>query len=511
LKEFINNMPNKFFIPFLVIMFFISSFAQEKKNLIVSSDTLPNYSYSTISEFWAQMDDIFNDPNFSNANWGVLIQSLETGEYFYKRNEDKLFRPASNMKLVTTAAGLILLDPEYKFSTTLFMDGTMDGSILKGDLIIQGGGDPTISGRFYNGDIYKVYNNWADSLLTIGIDEIDGNIIGDDNLFDDVGLGAGWSWDYETYWFSAPSGAISFNDNCVDIVVSVDSVTNRPKINISPETKYITLVNDISVVSKDTAALIDVYRERGTNIVNVFGTIRKGRDAIKTYATVNNPTQYAMVVLKEVLERKGIKVKGYAVDIDDVEEPIDFSKMDQLFIHYSPPLKDIVKVINKNSQNFFAEQLLKTIGLEEEGYGTVENGVKAVSDVLNEMGIDPESMAMVDGSGLSQLDLISPRHLVNILSYMFKSEYFIPFYNSLPIAGIDGSLGTRMKGTRAENQVRAKTGYLAYVRSLSGYAYTGDNEPVAFSIIANNFTVPVKLAENIQDLVCLRLVNFRRK
>ena len=492
-------------------MLFTSSFSQEEKNLIVETDTIPNYSYSTIQEFWVQMDDIFNDPNFSNANWGVLIQSLETGEYFYKRNEDKLFRPASNMKLFTTAAGLILLGTEYKFSTSLFMNGTMDGSILKGNLIIQGGGDPTISGRFYNGDIYKVFNDWADSLLAIGIDEIDGNIIGDDNLFDDAGLGAGWAWDYESYWFSAPSGAISFNDNCVDIVVSVDSVTGHSKINISPDTKYITLVNDVSVVSKDTATSIDVYRERGTNIINVFGTIKMGRDSVKTFATINNPTQYSMVVLKEVLERKGIKVKGYAVDIDDVEEPIDFSKMDLLFVHYSPPLKDIIKVINKNSQNFFAEQLLKTIGLEKEGYGTIENGVKAVSNVLNEMGINPESLVMVDGSGLSQLNLVSPRHLISLLSYMFNSNYFIPFYNSLPIAGVDGTLGTRMKGTRAENEVRAKTGYLAFGRSLSGYAYTGDNEPVVFSIISNNFTVPVKLAENIQDLVCLRLVNFRRK
>jgi D-alanyl-D-alanine carboxypeptidase/D-alanyl-D-alanine-endopeptidase (penicillin-binding protein 4) len=294
-------------------------------------------------------------------------------------------------------------------------------------------------------------------------------------------------------------------------VVSVDSVSKQAKINILPDTKYITLVNDVSVVSEDTITSIDVYRERGTNIIKVFGTIKSGKGTVKTFATVNNPTQYSMVVLKEVLERKGIKVKGYAVDIDDFEEPINFSMMEHLFVYYSPPLKDIIKVINKNSQNFFAEQLLKTIGLEKEGYGTTENGIEAVSNVLKEMGINPEGLVMADGSGVSQLNLISPRHFINVLSYMFNNDYFIPFYNSLPIAGIDGTLGTRMKGTRAENLVRAKTGYLAYGRSLSGYAYTGDNEPVAFSIIANNFTVPVKLAENIQDLVCLRLVNFRRK
>jgi len=509
LRKSINNMRNKYYVLLLIFIYSYIAFPQDEP--VIITDTVQNYSYSSIQEFWIQMDDIFDDPNFNNAHWGVLIQSLETGEYFYKRNEDKLFRPASNMKLFTSAAALILLGSEYKFSTSVFMNGKLDGSILRGNLIVQGGGDPTISGRFHNGDIYKVFNDWADSLLGIGIDEIDGNIIGDDNLFNDVGLGSGWSWDYESYWFSAPSGAISFNDNCVDIIVSVDSITRRPKINFSPETKYITLLNNISVVTKDTVNSIDVYRERGTNIINIFGTIKKGRDTVKTYATINNPTQFAMVVFKEVLENKGIKVNGFAVDIDDVEEPIDYSNIDELFEYYSPPLKDIVKVINKSSQNFSAEQLLKTIGLEKEGYGTSENGIKEILNVLKEMGINPESLVMVDGSGLSQLNLVSPRHIVNLLGYMSKNEYFIPFYNSLPIAGIDGTLGTRMKSTRAVNNIRAKTGFLTYGRSLSGYAYTGDNEPIAFSIITNNFTVPVKLAENIQDLVCLRLANFRRK
>lgn len=494
-----------------VILWSLFLYPQEEKTISVMTDSLPNYSYSTIHELWMQLDDIFNDPNFSNARWGVLIQSLETGEYFYKRNEDKLFQPASNLKLFTTAAGIILLGSEYKFSTSLFMNGNLDGSILRGNLIVQGGGDPTISGRFYNGDMFKVFNDWADSLIAFGIDEISGNIIGDDNLFDDVGLGKGWAWDYESYWFSAPTGAISFNDNCVDITVSVDTMNMKPVVQVSPNTKYITLINEVSLVLKDTATSIDVHRERGTNIIKVFGTIRKNSPPVKTFATINNPTQYAMVVLKDVLEKKGIKVSGYAVDIDDLEEPFDFSSMEHLFTYYSPPLKDIIKVINKNSENFFAEQLLKTIGLEKEGYGTAENGIKAVSDVLQEMGINPESLVMVDGSGLSQLNLVSPRHIVNLLSYMYKSNYFIPFYNSLPIAGVDGTIGNRMKGTRAENYVRAKTGYLTYGRSLSGYAYTADNEPIVFSIISNNFTVPVKLAENLQDLVCLRLVNFKRK
>ena len=472
--------------------------------------TSQRFSYTTIPEVRDQLNDIFNDPNFSNAQWGVLIQSLETGEYFYKRNEDKLMMPASDLKLFTTAAGLILLGSDYHFSTNLFIKGNIDGSILNGDLIVQGRGDPTISGRFYDNDIYKIYKDWADSLINYGIDEITGNIIGDDNAFDDNGLGNGWSWDYESYWFAAQSGAISFNDNCVDVIVTLDKKTKVPKITIQPDTKYVVITNNVIPVSSDSVSSIDVYRRRGTNLITVSGTIRED-DSVKTFVTVNNPTQYSMVILKKVLEQKGIKVKGYPADIDDISSPLDFTKLKRVCTTYSPPLKEIIKVINKNSQNFFAEQLLKTIGLEKIGFGSIDNGVNAESKLFKQMGINPESMTLADGSGLSRLDLVTPKQIVALLNYMYKSKYFIPFFNSLAIAGIDGTLGDRLQNTLAQDRIRAKSGFLEGVRSLSGYAYTADNEPVAFSIIVNNFNVPVKLAENIQDLVCLRLANFKRK
>jgi D-alanyl-D-alanine carboxypeptidase/D-alanyl-D-alanine-endopeptidase (penicillin-binding protein 4) len=381
---------------------------------------------------------------------------------------------------------------------------------LEGDLAVEGRGDPAISGRFYNNDLLKVFNSWADSLLAFGIDEIDGNLIGDDNLFEDKGLGQGWGWDNESYWFSAQSGALSFNDNCVDIVVTVDKKKNLPKISIAPESKYIVPINKVFVVPDDSVSSIDVYRERGTNLVTVFGKIRVS-DSVKTYVSVNNPTQYFMVVLKEVLEKRGIKITGFPLDIDDVTKSLNYGKMQKLFTNYSPELKEIIKVINKNSQNFFAEQLLKTIGLETRNFGTVEYGITALYDLFKEIGINPEDMNIADGSGLSRLNLVSPKQIVDLLNYVYQSENFIPFFNSLPIAGVDGTLGDRMKNSSLVGKVRAKTGYLESVRSLSGYAYTGDNEPVSFSIIVNNFNVPVKLAENLQDLVCLRIANFKRK
>jgi len=490
----------------LVVVLTALSFAQEAK-----LDTVPKYSINTVPEFAVQIDDIFNDPNFTNAVWGVSIQSLVTGEYFYKKNENKLVMPASNQKLITSAAGLLLLGPMYRFKTEIYSTGKLDGSILNGDLIIRGFGDPTISGRFNNDDMTKIFRDWADTLLALGIDEIRGNILGDDNVFDDVSLGEGWAWDYESEWFAAPSGALSFNDNCIDILVKPALAGEQAILTFAPESKYAIIINKVNTVGRDSATNIKIFRERGTNIISVYGSIREKDDSVKVFATINNPTQYFVVTLKAILEQKGITVSGFASDLDEITNVADYSKAKLLFTHHSVFLKDIIKVLNKNSQNFYAEQLLKTIGYEKRGFGSAGRGIEAIKIMLNDIGINTDNMEIVDGSGLSRLNLISPTQISVLLNYMYKSEVFTYYYNSLPVGGVDGTLANRMRKTRAQNNVRAKTGYINGVRSISGYIFTGDKEPVAFTIIANNFTVPVVLADNLQDLVCIRIANFKRK
>ncbi|MBK7498132.1 MAG: D-alanyl-D-alanine carboxypeptidase/D-alanyl-D-alanine-endopeptidase [Ignavibacteriales bacterium] len=507
LKNYLNKT---FTLISILFLFNICIHAQDSTK--IKKDSLQLYSYSTISELSEQLDDIFNDNSFRNANWGVVIQSLKNGEYFYKRNEDKFFVPASNLKLFTTAGSLLLLGPDYRFSTNILLNGYQSGSTIYGDLVIQGRGDPTISGRFYNNDINLVFDTWIDSLLELGVTNIKGNIVGDDNLFDDIGLGNGWAWDYETDWYAAQSSAISYNDNCVDIKIYYDHKYDSVIVSSKPELRNIVILNNVKPAVGSEKTNIEVIRERGTNVINISGKFRKDTDTLITYATVQNPTQFAMLVLKNRLENRGIRVNGYAVDIDDYERAIDYNDLDLLFVSYSEKLNEIIKVVNKGSQNFFAEQLLKTIGLEKLGFGSVTNGVTAVKEIFADIGLNPDNIIMVDGSGLSHLNMVTPRQVVELLKYMYSNKkVYADYYNSLPIAGIDGTLGKRMKNTTAEKVVRAKTGFISYVRSLSGYAVTGDNEPIAFSMIANNFSVPVKLAENIQDLVCLRLTNFRRK
>lgn len=478
--------------------------------LYAQRDTVKLPGFTTLEELRKEIDILFEDPDFFNAQWGVTIQSLETGEYFYRKNENKLLMPASSLKLVTSSAGLELLGSDYRFKTEIYTTGSITGTTLNGSVIVKGFGDPAISGRYYSDNALRIFNDWADSLLNNGIEEISGDLIGDDNAFDDIGLGDGWSWDYETYWFAAPSGALSFNDNCVDILVTPVKAGNKAEIKTIPDTKYIVIVNRVITVPFDSAAGIEIYRERGTNVITVSGKIREGVNPVKLYATVNNPTQYFMVVLRDILKTKGITVKGFAVDIDDMTKTTSAERK-LLFTHYSPPLSDLVKVINKNSQNFFAEQLLKVIAYERTGVGTASNGIKEIKRLIPRMGINSDNLVQVDGSGLSRQNLVTSQQLVSILRYMYKSDNFPAFYNSLPIAGKDGTLADRMRKTKAAEKIRAKTGYIGGVRSLTGYAVTADGEMVAFCMIVNNFTVPLVLAENLQDLVCQRLATFRRK
>lgn len=496
---------SKLFFIFFASLSFL--YAQQKDSLVEKKST---QNLNPLVELRDQLDDYFNDPNFSNANWGVLVKSLKTGEVLYKRNADKLFIPASNMKLFTSAAALLLLGPDYVYETDFYVNGGLEKGVLKGDLIIQGAGDPTISSRFYSGNQIKIFEDWADTLKAKGIWVISGNIFGDDTFFDNVGLGNGWAWDYESSWFEAPSGSLSFNDNCVEIKIEPTDVNFPAKVSVKPYTKYISLVSKVITVDDSDESSLSVLRQRGTNLINVTGNIKKDSKPITEHVSISDPTMFFLTVLREVFERKGIVIQGRIGTINSSEKNIIPDDLTPLYTHRSVPLKIIIKELNKNSNNFYAEQLLKTIGLEIHNYGTVENGVKACKEIFNTMGINPENMVMADGSGLSRLDLVTPRQIINLLSFMYKSDEFSNFYESLPIGGIDGTLIDRMKKTAAENNVHAKAGYNNNVSALSGYLKTISGEPLVFSIIVNNYLAPFTLANYIQDNVCNRLVNFIR-
>jgi D-alanyl-D-alanine carboxypeptidase/D-alanyl-D-alanine-endopeptidase (penicillin-binding protein 4) len=466
-----------------------------------------------VSKLRAELDYLFSDPSFANAHWGVAIQSLKNGELLYLHNENKGFMPASNMKLFTTAAALLKLGPNYIFNTRVYYSGTLSSDgVLQGDVIIRGCGDPTICERYAAGNATKVFQGWADSLAARGIRRVTGRIIGDDNYFGDEILGAGWSWDYESDYYAAQISALSFNDNCMDIFfMPGDSLGAPSSFQLRPASKFVSVINKVITADRDKGTTINYNRSRGGNKVFCTGTIFIGEKEKHDWFSVENPTLFAADVFRDILKSEDIEVSGEATDIDDLNSYSYLADSDHELAGYSSPhLSEIVTTVNKVSQNLYAELLLRVVGKEIGGEGRASMGARVAKSDFTAMGIDTAQLEMVDGSGLSRLNLVTPMSVVKLLTYMRRFPGYEAFYNSLPIAGVDGTIRNRMVGTAAQGNVRAKTGYVDKARALSGYATTKDGEELAFSVIVNNYTVATALANQIQDAVCERLANFSR-
>jgi serine-type D-Ala-D-Ala carboxypeptidase/endopeptidase (penicillin-binding protein 4) len=487
----------------------------------------------------AELEQLFNAPAFARATWGVLIQSLDTGETLYSLNPNKYVMPASNMKIVTLAAAAERLGWDYRFPTEIATQGEVDPAegVLRGDLIVVGHGDPTINGR--GGAAARIFGEWAQRLRELGIREIDGRIIGDDDAFDEEPLGAGWSWDYLGYGYAAPVGSLEFNEDVVELTVHPGAAPGDPvNVAVSPVEAGIVVVNHLTTGTPGSSPDVELRRLPGRNVLELYGNVPAKLPAYSLRASVDNPTLLFVRALRSALVNAGIAVRGDAVDVDELETPLDRASERVLFTHESEPLREIARVLMKVSQNLYAETLLKTLGtvstpitttagarpgVSASGAGdgtqppmlvrgTAEGGRRVVRDVLASWGIPPESVIMYDGSGLSRANAVTPELLVRLLRQMYITpRHQSAFIETLPIGGIDGSLSDRFRGTRAEANVHAKTGSIANVRALSGYVRTQDDELIAFSIIANNFNMSQSAVDAVTDRVVDRLARFSRR
>ena len=455
------------------------------------------------------INDKFDEPDFSNAYWGAAIKSLNTGKTWYSRNADKLFMPASNEKIPTGASALVTLGPDFKFETDLCYNGTIIDSVLNGDLIVFGNGDPTLYTRFYD-DPRELFDSWAAKLKEIGIKRINGNIIGDDNAFGEDSLGYGWSYDGLVWWYSAQVGALQLNENYVDLkIVPPDSIGSDVKIIPNLPSNYYNIKNEITI--QDTGRTrVTADRGCGSNEIILSGAVKRGGKPFTISPTISNPTLFYTTVLKEVLDSLGISVIGRPEDCDNISnwnhKAADFVLLDA---HYSAPLKDILTVMLKRSQNLYAETFARVLGLAASGRGTFSAGKKVVEEVLEKFGIEKGTYRYMDGSGLSRYDYISPDQILKILIAMYNSPYREVWYNALPIAGIDGTLRGRMKGTAAEGNARAKTGTISNVRALSGYVTTASGEMLAFSFLVNAHLMTARDTERITDGVLELLASYK--
>jgi D-alanyl-D-alanine carboxypeptidase/D-alanyl-D-alanine-endopeptidase (penicillin-binding protein 4) len=453
---------------------------------------VPPATRDSHSELRFQLEQIFASPEFCNAFWGVAIQSLDTGEMFYEQNSEKLLMPASNMKILTAIAALKILGPEFTYDTHLKTDGEIRKGKLNGNLIVIGNGDPTIS--------VSDLNDWAAQLKQSGITEVAGSIVGDDSAFDDERIGSGWSWDELPYYYATETSGLQLAENAITITVTAGEPGGPITVRKEPDTSYIQVIQKVQIV-RDAQTSVKWSYKPETKTVYVSGILPPGGQDYGGFA-ISNPGAYFACSLKEALQRNGIHVEGDAYRAADRHYEVP-EMLHVLLSRKSPPLREMLGVLLKESQNLYAETFVKTLG-----NGNTADGIQSISATLIQMGISPQAFVIVDGSGLSRYNYVTPQALLMALSKIYNDDLHHVFYNALPIAGIDGTLKSRLKGTAAENNARAKTGSISNVRSLSGFVRTRDGEMVVFALLINNFNASPESATRIQDQVVELLAAF---
>lgn len=415
---------------------------------------------------------------FDTTLIAIQVDNLSKGKTLFKKNEKLLLHPASNMKLITSAAGLIFLGEEYKFSTKLFYDGEISNDTLFGNLIFVGGCDPD----FTTNDFYPFLNE----IKNYGIKYVQGNLIGDISFKDQIYWGKGWMWDDDPSSDAPRLSALNLNDNCVII-----SVTND-KYSIEPKTNFVKVFH---LVDNDDF-IIDRNWFEGKNEIIIKG---KTKTPSSTQINIVNPELYFLTVFREILDSNNITISGQTkLSVLNID-------YDNLIYSLDRELKDVITNLNKTSDNLSAEMVLFALG---ENYlekpSSFEKGIKIIQMLIDSLNFKSSNYRIVDGSGVSHYNLVSVELIMKLLKYMYKQpeNIFNTFLNSLPTSGVDGTLKNRMKSDVTFQKVFAKTGTLSGVSCLSGYMKNQEDEMIAFSIFIQNFVGSSKQARDIQDDIC---------
>jgi D-alanyl-D-alanine carboxypeptidase/D-alanyl-D-alanine-endopeptidase (penicillin-binding protein 4) len=458
-----------------------------------------------------EIDHVLRESVGPRASVGALVVSLARGDTLYALNAGRLLEPASNVKLFTTAAALHFLGARYIFRTILYGTGPVEAGVLRGDLVLEGRGDPNLSGRFYADSMPYAFDRLAEGLRQKGVTRVAGDLVADDSYFEGPALGEGWAWDTQQWWYSAESDALSFNDNTITLIAEPGSRPGEPaRIVKVPDTDYVTVQNEVETVRGRSGSAIAVRRDPGSNDVTVTGRVAARSGGASTIVSVHDPALFAASVFRNRLERAGIEVEGDVRRLEADEDAEAKTKWTVFAMHLSPPLSEVVKVVNKRSQNFYAEQLLKTIGAEVRGRGSAEAGIAAVDQFLrSQAGLEPGSIYMVDGSGLSRLNLVTPAAIVKLLSYMRTHPSAKEFYESLLVPG-ENTQAARLDEPLTRGNVHAKTGTVRYVSAYSGYVTSADGELLAFAILLNNRPDGKASSVRLENEVVRTLARFAR-
>ena len=472
--------------PFCLSVMFLS--------LILSP--LPGAVAATASA--SRLTQMFQHPGLSAPHTGVHVLSLKTGQTLVDYHKSTALIPASNMKVLTSAAALTLLKPEFRFRTAVYAKAARQ-EVINGDVYLKGFGDPELND--------ERLNTLAEELKYLGIRQVKGNVIVDDSFFDQQLEGAGWKKTYGSAAYSAKISALSLNLNTVKVWVRPTSPGRPGQIELQPANDFFEVVNQtLTTQGRSTLKIVRTLTEGGKNRVVVSGHVSARVRPQAETINLDYPALYVGHAFKRMLQNAGIQVQGRVLQ-GQVSAGTPLLAETQ-----SRPLNEIVAELNKHSVNLIAENLLKFMGATFEGApGTAEKGAKVIRErfLEKEVGYRAPGLVIADGSGLSPLNRLTPELLTQVLAYMHKRyDVSVDFVSSLAVSGVDGTLRTRLNAPALKRRIRAKTGFINGVSSLSGYVYTDQGEVMVFSVLMNHYQ-NFGIARTLQDRLCTELVGYR--
>ena len=456
-------------------------------------------AFGQTSPFDEALCEFFQKPEYQHATVGIHVVDLESGKQIYDLNADKLMIPASTLKLVTSATALELLGPDYRFKTVIGYTGKIENKTLKGNLVIKGGGDPALGSEYFqehyfNTNFLKV---WTEKIRNTGIESINGNLILDISLYDSEKIPPTWIWEDMGNYYGAVSSALSVYDNLFRITFRSPQKAGKPTkiIAVFPVIEGIILQNEVvsSEVNRDLAF---VFGSPFDNNRVIRGSIPKNRRAFTIKASIPQPQKLLGLQLKNALADEGIFLTG-----EIKTENSNKQNYKPIYIQYSPQLAEIVKILNEESVNLFAEHLVKQISAEIKGKGNRQDGIEILQDFWQNKGFKKEDWFIEDGSGLSHFNAVSPATFTKLLAYMAtESDNSLVFLNSLPMPG-NGTMIYFNESKFPENSLKAKSGSMTRVRCYAGYLTTDAGSEVAFSVMVNHFSgTHLQLIRHIEEL-----------
>lgn len=473
---------------------------------------------SDIARFSGRVQAALASTDNDKAYWGLLITDADTGQVLYSLNAGRYFMPASNAKLFTTAMALATLGPDFRIRTTVESAGAPDSSgRVTGDVVLVGRGDANLSSRVlpfvqraeHNGPPEKALADLADQVVAAGVTEVSGDIVADDSYFAPERYPPGWGIDDAVWSYGAAVSAVAVNDNFISVDLRPGAAIGAPLVySAAPWPGIYELRNDTLTTAAGTEPKLRLERDPDSQIFHLTGTLPLDAPARQLQLAVTQPAENAAAILLQLLGARGVHVEGHsrARHGDRVAQSQAGPPMHVLAEHASPPLLEDVRLTNKLSMNLHAELLLRVAAREKAGATTMDDALTFATQFRQTIGIAPDDVQLTDGSGLSRGDLVTPQSVVQLLTYAQRQPWGSDFQATLPVAGQDGTLENRMRGTVAAGQVHGKTGLVEHVNSLSGYATSRRGAHLIFSIFGNNTGLHGRDAINVVDSICVAMV-----